>query len=135
MPMQFIPEDEPVEVEVGEKREKRKRLLRPLHRSGEEESADADVEEVDQIKLQELLVLNLPDWYLVLLGVICSALLGALFPVVAIIFSGFLEVGAYSISHADSFQQKQTIKMYIFLEYTVLVLKGRPVKKLTASEV
>ena len=79
--MHLIPEDELEEAEMGD-----------LRRG----SACNEVEELDQIKFHELLGLNLPDWYLVLLGVICTALLGALFPLMAVIFSGFLVVSYFS---------------------------------------
>ena len=91
--VQFTAEDELVEVETGKKqRRRRSSLMGLLHRS-RKDSADNEIEELEQVKFLELLALNLPDWYLVLLGVICSALLGALFPLMAIIFSEFLEVG------------------------------------------
>ena len=40
----------------------------------------------------ELLKLNKPDWLLVLVGVIGSAVLGILFPLLAILFSNVLAV-------------------------------------------
>ena len=64
-----------------------------LHPS-REDTADDEVEELDQIKFRELLALNRPDWYLVLLGVICATLFGITYPFVAVICSKFLEVGA-----------------------------------------
>ena len=94
--MQSIPEEEFVEVEIGEKRGQRKRRFLGLLHSPRKDAAKDEVEELDHIKFHELLALNLPDWYLVLLGVICYALLGALFPFLASVFSGFLEVGASS---------------------------------------
>ena len=100
--MQFIPEEELAEVETGEKQEQRKsRFWRLLHQSRRDSGIDK-VEVLDKIKFHELLALNLPDWYLVLLGVIFAALLGALFPIVALIYSGFLEVGA-CLTSSDSF--------------------------------
>ena len=94
--VQFTPVDELLEVETGKKRKgRRSSLVELLHRS-RKDSADDEVEdpELEQVKFHELLALNLPDWYLVLLGVICSALLGALFPLMAVVFSGFLDVSA-----------------------------------------
>ena len=95
--MKFTPVDELLEVETGKKQKRRRSsLVELLHRSRKDSrSADDEVEELEQVKFLELLVLNLPDWYLVLLGVICSALLGALFPLMAVIFSGFLDVSAH----------------------------------------
>ena len=40
----------------------------------------------------ELLKLNRPDWLFVLVGVVCSALIGCLFPLIAIPFSEVLRV-------------------------------------------
>lgn len=42
----------------------------------------------------ELLKLNLPDWYLAIPGVLAAGAIGALFPVLAVLFSGALEVCA-----------------------------------------
>ena len=58
------------------------------------DNADDEVEELEEIKFKELLALNLPDWYLVLLGVTFSILLGIAFPFMSVIFSGILAVGA-----------------------------------------
>ena len=49
-------------------------------------------EEIPSISFTELLKLNAPDWYLVLTGVVFSAAIGVLFPVMAIIFSDVLQV-------------------------------------------
>lgn len=76
--------------------------MKLLHRS-RRDSADDEVEELDRIKFRELLALNIPDWYLVLLGVVCAAILGALFPLMAIIFSGILEVSMCSSVQRKSF--------------------------------
>lgn len=40
----------------------------------------------------ELLKLNLPDWYFAVPGVLAAGGIGALFPVLAVVFSGALEV-------------------------------------------
>ena len=45
-----------------------------------------------KVSFKELLKLNLPDWPLVLIGVILSALIGCLFPLMAILFSEVLRV-------------------------------------------
>ena len=45
-----------------------------------------------QVKFKELLKLNRPDWLLVTIGIIVSGLVGAFFPVIAILFSEMLEV-------------------------------------------
>lgn len=37
--------------------------------------------------------LNRPDWHFVLLGIFMSAMVGCLFPLMAILFSELLEVG------------------------------------------
>ena len=113
--VQFTVEDELVEVETGKKQTKRRSSLIGLLRRSRKDSADDEIEELDQIKFRELLALNLPDWYLVLLGVICAGLLGALFPLMAIIFSGFLEVGEglglYMCVHMD----RPSFPLYTFL--------------------
>ena len=97
--MQFIPEDEElVEIEMGEKQEQKRSPFPGLLRRSRRDFTNDEVEELDQIKFRELLALNLPDWHLALLGVICSTLLGALFPAMAIFYSGFLEVGSCSTS-------------------------------------
>ena len=45
-----------------------------------------------QVKLRDLLKLNAPDWHLVTTGVISSAIVGCLFPLLSIFFSAMLEV-------------------------------------------
>ena len=95
--VQFTPVDELVEAETGRKwKRRRSSLVQLLHRS-RKNSSDDEVEQLEQVKFLELLALNLPDWYLVLLGVICAALLGALFPFMAVVFSGLLDVSMHSI--------------------------------------
>ena len=42
----------------------------------------------------ELLKLNRPDWLFVLVGIVCSALIGCLFPLIAIPFSEVLRVSS-----------------------------------------
>ena len=49
-----------------------------------------------QVKFKELLKLNRPDWPLVTVGIIVSGLVGALFPLMAILFSEMLEVSGMS---------------------------------------
>ena len=44
------------------------------------------------MKLRDLLKLNAPDWHLVTLGIIMSAAVGCLFPLMSILFSEMLEV-------------------------------------------
>ena len=50
--------------------------------------------ELPPVPWKELLKLNLPDWYLVIPGVLSAGAIGALFPVLAVVFSGALEVRA-----------------------------------------
>ena len=59
-----------------------------------------DIEESDedplvQVTFKELLRLNKPDWLLVVVGVVSSGLIGALFPLMSILFSSVLEVCYY----------------------------------------
>ena len=53
---------------------------------------ESDADPLVEVTFIELLKLNIPDWYLVIVGVFCSTVLGALFPLMAILFSGLLEV-------------------------------------------
>ena len=45
-----------------------------------------------QVKWKELLKLNAPDWHLVTLGIIASATVGCLFPLMSLLFSEMLDV-------------------------------------------
>ena len=45
-----------------------------------------------EVSFLELLKLNKPDWYLVLVGVIGSAITGCLFPLMSVIFGSVLRV-------------------------------------------
>ena len=61
-------------------------------------------EELPKVSFLQLLKLNRPDWLLVLIGVIGSAIIGCLFPLMAILFSEVLNVSElrcakYTSSH------------------------------------
>ena len=45
------------------------------------------------MKFFELIKLNIPDWYFVLIGILMSALNGCIIPLTSILFSEMLEVG------------------------------------------
>ena len=51
-----------------------------------------DAEEVPSVPYKKLLKLNIPDWPLVVVGIISSGLIGAFLPTIAIIFSEVLRV-------------------------------------------
>ena len=55
-------------------------------------------EGVQEVSFRELVKLNLPDWYLLLMGIICSAIIGALFPILSVLFSEILRVGQSIVS-------------------------------------
>lgn len=67
-----------------------RRLIRRRHKVPE---ADAHHKAVS---FKELLKLNRPDWPLVLIGVILSAVIGCLFPLMAVLFSEVLRVSRCS---------------------------------------
>ena len=50
-------------------------------------------EGIQEVPFKEFIKLNLPDWHFVLIGIICSAIIGALFPLMSILFSEVLRVG------------------------------------------
>ena len=50
-------------------------------------------EGIQEVSFKELIKLNLPDWHFVLAGIIGSAIIGALFPLISILFSEVLRVG------------------------------------------
>ena len=85
------PEDEGMDVahdeEAGETHIRRSTMTKMLGRRHRDKK-----EKVPKVPFRELLKLNKPDWYLVLLGIICSAIIGCLFPLMAILFSAVLEV-------------------------------------------
>ena len=49
-------------------------------------------EKPPEVSFQQLLKLNKPDWVFVVTGVLFSALIGCLFPVISILFSEALRV-------------------------------------------
>ena len=61
-----------------------KKMLRRRHKTKKEK--------VQKVPFIQLLKLNKPDWPLVLIGVLCSAVIGCLFPLMAILFSDVLRV-------------------------------------------
>ena len=65
--------------------------------SGLDKGKDDEEEELPDLSFLELLKLNIPDWHLLILGIIGSALVGALFPSLSIIFSEALDVSARSL--------------------------------------
>jgi len=80
-----VEEEEALEV----KGRKRVRLLRRRHKKQKED----DDFKPPPVSFLDLLKLNIPDWYFVLLGIIFSAIIGCLFPLMAILFSEALRVG------------------------------------------
>lgn len=63
----------------------------------EEAAAVIDVnqpvkERLQRVSFAQLLKLNKPDWYLVLIGVVFSAAMGCLFPLMATLFGDVLGV-------------------------------------------
>ncbi len=53
---------------------------------------DTDTQAAREMSFLELLALNKPDWPLVVIGVIMSAIVGVLFPLMAVLFSEVLRV-------------------------------------------
>ena len=86
------PEDEGEEEEQGVEEEGDTRIrhstmtkmLRRRHRTKKEK--------LPKVPFTQLLKLNKPDWLFVLIGVVCSAVIGCLFPLMAILFSSVLGV-------------------------------------------
>ena len=70
--------------EIHHRRSTMTKMLRRRHR--------AKKEKLPKVPFKDLLKLNRPDWYLVLIGVICSGIVGCLFPLMAILFRGVLDV-------------------------------------------
>ena len=53
---------------------------------------DEDAEDIPPVPFKDMLKLNLPDWYLVIPGVVAAALIGVMFPALAVLLSGALGV-------------------------------------------
>ncbi len=53
---------------------------------------DTDTQAAWEVSFRELLALNKPDWPLIVIGVIMSAIVGVLFPLMAVLFSEVLRV-------------------------------------------
>ena len=70
--------------EIHHRRSTMTKMLRRRHRTKKEK--------LPTVPFRELLKLNKPDWHLVLLGVICSAIIGCLFPLMAVLFRDVLAV-------------------------------------------
>ena len=73
---------------MSEKRSRSHSLAKLIRRK----KSKKEKEDIPKVSFLELLKLNKPDWYLVLIGVIGSAILGVLFPMLAILFSNVLSV-------------------------------------------
>ena len=75
-------EEDPGETHI--RRSTMTKMLRRRHRTKKEK--------LPKVSFKELLKLNKPDWPLVLIGIVCSAVIGCLFPLMAILFSDVLRV-------------------------------------------
>ena len=53
---------------------------------------DEDAEDIPPVPFKDMLKLNLPDWYLVIPGVVSASLIGVMFPALAVLLSGALGV-------------------------------------------
>ena len=82
---------------VEENSEQNKKRNKKLKKKDKDEESDEDP--LIQIPFKELMRLNLPDWYLVIPGIIFSAIQGGSFPLMAILFSGILDVSNYLIEY------------------------------------
>ena len=58
---------------------------------------DEDDKLLPPVPVKELIKLNLPDWHLVLVGVIAAGLVGALFPSLAVVLTGALGVSELTV--------------------------------------
>lgn len=79
-----------VEEHEPEVRKRRGSLKEMLHRR--RKRSKEEKEEYPPVSFKELLKLNVPDWPFVLVGVLASGMIGAMFPLMAILFSDVLEV-------------------------------------------
>ena len=73
--------------EIHMRRSTMRKMLGRRHRTKKEK--------LPKVPFKQLLKLNKPDWIFVLVGVICSAVIGCLFPLMAILFSDVLAVCPY----------------------------------------
>lgn len=80
-------EDNTVEINETTGPHKRSSSLTKIIRKKKKKDQD-----VPEVSFLELLKLNKPDWYIVLVGVIGAAIMGCLFPLMSIIFSDVLRV-------------------------------------------
>ena len=89
--------EEAHDAEVGETNVRRSTMRKMLGRRHR-----AKKEKLPKVPFKELLKLNKPDWHLVLVGVICSAIVGCLFPLMAILFSDVLDVSRRVCTHRST---------------------------------
>ena len=75
-------------------------------------------ERLQRVSFAQLLKLNKPDWYLVLIGVVFSAAIGCLFPLMATFFGDVLgvcgmvyEVHEYHFIYIHRYLAAQTLKI------------------------
>ena len=60
-------------------------------------------DEKQNVGFFELLALNKPDWPLVVIGVLMSAIIGTLYPLSAVLFSEILQVSVLRLTHLAHF--------------------------------
>lgn len=64
----------------------------PVSREEADVSQPAIQEQLQRVSFAQLFKLNKPDWYIVLIGIVFSAAMGCMFPVMAIFFGDVLGV-------------------------------------------
>ena len=84
------------DVEKGDVEVSNRRRSSWFYRRGRNKMDDGE-EPFIEVGTKELFQLNVPDWFLVIPGIVASAIMGVLFPTIAILFSGVLEVSGTGI--------------------------------------
>ena len=72
---------------------------------------DEDEEPLIEVGTKDLLKLNIPDWFLVIPGIVASAIMGVLFPTIAILFSGVLDVSGTSNRSLTLYQCSSLVRL------------------------
>ena len=63
----------------------------------EVEGGDGKEDKEEKVSFLDMLKLNIPDWHVIIPGIIGSALVGALLPCLSILFSEALQVSVTSL--------------------------------------
>ncbi|KAG8435252.1 hypothetical protein GDO86_013268 [Hymenochirus boettgeri] len=100
-------------------RRKSKRSSKRKSKS-EEENAKETEDDLPEVSLGEIMALNKPEWFYILIGVIAAAICGGIYPTFAVIFGKI--IGAFQEKDPDRKSEKTILLSLMFLVLGIISL-------------